>query len=62
MYQRGSTHVISSHSVVKDVYAPLYKEGKIPTEIADRINMSIPRLMLAEIGKRQVAVMKENDK
>ncbi|KAF5392901.1 hypothetical protein D9757_000853 [Collybiopsis confluens] len=46
MYQRSSTYVMSTKSGWDVFFAGLYAENALPTEIADRVNASLPNSFL----------------
>ncbi|KAF8150950.1 hypothetical protein B0H34DRAFT_730728 [Crassisporium funariophilum] len=62
MYQRSSTHVISTKKGVKMLMAGLYEENGPPTEVADRISASFPNLFMSGLGYRAAKLIAEADK
>jgi hypothetical protein len=62
MYQRSSTHVVSTKVVTEVLLKGMYEEGGPPTELADLINASFPQLVMVQLGKRQVQAAKVVDK
>jgi hypothetical protein len=62
MYQRSSTHVVSTDAILKVIMGGLYEENGPPTYIADLINASFPNLLMVQLGKRQVLATNEFDR
>ncbi|KAJ7662439.1 hypothetical protein B0H17DRAFT_1093497 [Mycena rosella] len=62
MYQRSSTYIMSTKSILKHIMGDNYKEGGPPVGIADRVTASFPHLMAIGLGRRQALEIAEDDK
>ncbi|TFK84340.1 FAD/NAD(P)-binding domain-containing protein [Polyporus arcularius HHB13444] len=62
IYQRDSTYIMTTKEGMPRMLGHLWWEGTVPTEIADRIDASMPTLLTEELDKRRVAETAEADK
>lgn len=62
MYQRSSTHVVSTKNGFKTLFAGAYEEGGPPTDTVDRIAAAYPNVMSVELRRRITAKIAEDDK
>ncbi|KAI0344326.1 FAD/NAD(P)-binding domain-containing protein [Trametopsis cervina] len=62
MIQRSSTYVMTTKNGVPTLFKPNYWEGGPPTEIADRLDNSIPIIFSKLIAQRQTKEIADADK
>jgi len=62
MFQRSSTYVMSTKNGIPMLLGGLYSEAGPPTELADRLNNSMPNLFMAGITHRVSNLIAEADK
>ncbi|KAI0762275.1 FAD/NAD(P)-binding domain-containing protein [Fomes fomentarius] len=62
IYQRDSTYIMTAKNGSPGMLSHLWWEGRGPTDVADRIDASLPTFLTEEIQKRQVAAIAEADK
>ncbi|KAH8092245.1 hypothetical protein BXZ70DRAFT_465945 [Cristinia sonorae] len=62
LFQRSSTHIMSTKEGMPRLLAPLFWEGGPPTDIADRIANTIPVRFSKLLGTRRTKAIAEADK
>ncbi|KAF9522161.1 hypothetical protein CPB83DRAFT_887710 [Crepidotus variabilis] len=62
MFQRSSTYVLSALKGVRLLLDGLYSENGLPTDVADRVNVSFPSLMMAGMAHRATKAIAEIDR
>jgi len=62
MFQRSSTYVMSTKKSIPYLFAGLYWDGPIPTDLADRVNASFPNHLADGISHRKVDELAALDK
>ncbi|KAF4613741.1 hypothetical protein D9613_008103 [Agrocybe pediades] len=62
MFQRSSTHVLSTQKGLSMLLGALYSENAPPTATADFLNASMPNLFTAGLGPRVVKLVEDIDK
>ncbi|TBU34305.1 FAD/NAD(P)-binding domain-containing protein [Dichomitus squalens] len=62
IYQRDNTYIMTTKRGMPILNGNLWWEGQWPTDVADRIEASLPTWLTEEIAKRQTAAIAEADK
>ncbi|KAF8903686.1 hypothetical protein CPB84DRAFT_1814587 [Gymnopilus junonius] len=62
MFQRSSTYIMSAKKGIPMLLGGLYSENGPPTELADRLNNSMPNLLMAGITYRMTNLIADADK